>query len=730
MLRKVKSDRRAKPIFGLFDREKLAAGAMLVSAAFHAAAALGQDADQSAEQDVDLTDWVIVTAQKREARAQDVPMSITTLNEAALRDIGAATLTGVEYVIPNLSVQHGNGSNFTTFAIRGIGFVPRNIGFDSGFGVYVDGAFLGRQGAFEMDLVDVERVEVLRGPQGTLFGRNNITGVLNVTTVAPQPEFGGRVIGTLGNYGRRDVQGMLNIPVANDTLALRVSAARRRQHGVVENALADDLGEIDLVSGRVRLRGEWGGFSADLFVDGLRDRGTAYIAEALTGLGHDAAPEPRSVAMDQSAFQMRDIVGGALKLDHRFANGFELTSITTLRDQDVDTGSDEDRGPLFLASTVRFRDTEKLVAQEIRLASPEEKRLDFIVGAYLQHSDASTDRLIIAGAPIGGGQVNSVADLKTNAYAVFGHFNLDLTERLGLNGGLRFTKEEKSFDFHQTNSTFALPIPALLDVSGLEHDGDNLSPEIGATFAPGDDVMLYSRIARGFKAGGFNADLVSSVDNLEFGAEKLTNYEIGAKTTLFDGRMLVNMAVFRIDYTDMQVNQFDAATNTIVIQNAGKSRSQGFELEFLAKPDEFWTLTGGVGYADAQFVEFIDVGGEDRGGHPLPEAPNWTASFAALFESGPFWRDVSFFARGEVSYRGRSHFNGRPEPESTVGGFALVNARLGIRSDAGWSITVWGKNIFDEEYLHFRNGTPDLFGQTTGNFGDPALYGVDLVFEF
>ena len=740
-------------------------------------------------------DTVVVTAQKREERLLDVPISLTALSDEQLEETGVRELKEVGEYVPNLQISAGN--NFeTTVTIRGVGAQSRNIGFDGRVGIYLDGVFLGQSQSLNQELLDLERVEVLRGPQGTLFGKNTVAGAVNIVTKKPGDEFEGEIGVDVGNLGYREIKGFVNVPLS-DSVAAKVSVSRALRDGYVDNTFTGkDLINTDswAYRGQLRIRpnDKW---DINASIDGL-------IADERT-LGGIPVTDPLGIfpvpfVLDQVALSIdptveRDLIGGALEASYTFDNDYTLKSITGYRSSENRFVNPIDYSALDIL-TVDYTDTFDQFSEELQIISPDHGAFSYVAGLYYFNLDAKTNREVIVGNdfvdgivgtlynigafdaflppapalsnqqvsvllgnmdPIEGLKLFSNGDVTTENTALYFNGTYDLTDKMTLGIGARYSQVEKEgswfldgrnsgmFPIGSTGPDKQNPTPEIFSLSE-----DFFSPALSLSYALGDDVNIYGKFASGFKSGGFNLDFVNPGEiaanpTLQFDQESVDNFEIGLKGAFLDNRLNLNVAAFYAVYDDFQVQQqvdLGGGNTANRINNAGSVETNGLELEATFYATDDLTLQGSLGLLDAVYEEFLGGGteGEDVSGNKLP-ASDISATFSVQYE-----RPISSLAsvltiRGDVTHQGNFFTTadnitefptaGGPVPFGEVDDLTQVNLRLGLVSDNGhWRAYLWGRNLNDDQqFVENARG----FINTINQFPNPGrTYGIELVRAF
>jgi iron complex outermembrane receptor protein len=684
---------------------------------------------------------VVVTAQKRAQSQQDVPIAITAVSMEDMERLGATEVKDIQYSTPNLVIA-GTNPVQQSFGIRGISDRGRNPGYDQRIGVYVDGVWVGKSAASNQSALDVQTMEILRGPQGTLFGKNTVAGAINITTVKPSDEFYGYVQGEIGNYDLIRVKGSFNAPLS-DTIKARLTVSSDQRDGYVDNVAdgvgSDEYNDKDELALRGQLLWDVGDNTELLFsIDHLEND----FVDVLGGVDKNdpVAPDPFEVNINGVQEAAVDGVGGvSLHINHVMDNGFELTSITAYRYEDwFFSDNDEDYTPLTIANSGIAADSDHFT-QELRLASPAGERLDYVLGLYYLDQniqgdgDATLDMTLLTGGavPLPAYFINYEADVDVMSWAAFVHANYQLTDNLQLTAGLRYTYEEKEIDYIMSDPfTIFFANGSFAD----DRDGDDLSPMASLNWFINDDVMLYARYARAFKSGGYNADFIADLDGLEFDDEQVDAYELGLKSTWLDGRLRLNMAVFESDHSDFQVQAQTPVAgggSVLTISNAGELTSRGFEADLQWLATDWLRVWGAYGYTDAEFDEFKGcvVDGEvgDCAGNRPPEAPESNYSLGAELTfplaGGEAYASANYFWRDEMYSNPSNEVGFLNEEYSELGG------RLGWSSGSGaFDVFLWGKNLTDEETQVYNSVS--FLGTERAIYNAPRMYGVGMRWNF
>ncbi|NVD28142.1 TonB-dependent receptor [Parasphingorhabdus flavimaris] len=584
----------------------------------------------------DSSNTIVVTARKREERAIDAPLSVQVFSAVSLERDRVDNVEDLVGRTPNLSLSSNvlsPGNDFLNIAIRGVGAQGAGV---PAVGTFVDGAFVPSL-SFDIGFMDVERVEVLRGPQGTLFGRNTQGGALNIVLRRPDEETRGRLALTFDEFESARAQAALSGQISDNffgSIAADVSTTNGYlRNNVVANAAgANGQGRTvsanasDRYSGRLALRyNPDNGLDINLAIDGSRKSGLD---------GYPGVPRGSEDYIVRSDFQIdgtTENIGGALTIENDFGN-VALTLISAFRDISTELPFDFDGSPERGPNLQDIQSEQTLFSQEVRLDGGFGDRLSWLVGAYAFREDSLTDRsvqLLDIDAFPGGLTVDAQRqDLTRDGFALFADLQWRPVDWLEIGGGLRYARESVDSD---VVLDFALPgIVAISETGSGSLTDSNISPTVSIRANLTDDLATYARYARGFKAGGFPLAPASATTNISFGPETSDNYEIGLKGSSLGGILDFNFALFRIDLSDQQLSTIvflngDPNLPVASVGNAGSSRSEGFELDMAIRPSPWITLGGNVGYTDATYRSYLDTVGADRSGERFPFVPEWTA---------------------------------------------------------------------------------------------------------
>lgn len=681
-------------------------------------------------------DEIIVTAQKRAESLQDTPIAIAALDTEALEKKRVTSLLEIASGVPNVQISPGTvGPTSVRIIIRGIGQLSNAVTLDAPVAVYQDGVYLGRTQGMGNELAELERVEVLRGPQGTLYGRNATAGAINFITKAPElGELNFNQKFTIGNLDEFRSRTAVNIPLGDD-LAVGLAFVHAKRDGFIRNigTGAPWFGAVN--RNGFRAAALWSpsdAFEARYTFDYTKIKDTSNFAAVVPFLPPEAErPRTGSAYVEDFLPNSTSAQGHNLTLTYDLSDTVTVKSITGYRELDSFEYQDFNTGVFGPYSLSRLSDStdQKQFSQELQLIGDAiDGRLKYIAGLYYftEKGDASS----LQNTPTGRNL--RTATFKNKAYAVFGQgtYTPDfLDQRLHLTLGLRWSKDKREASLLNVSIPPAGPQTTLIDGSG-DNAFDDFSPSGTLQFDINDDVNVYAKVVKGYKSGGFSLS-ASSPDSFArgFGPEKIISYEAGLKSELFDRRVRFNLAAFYNDYKDIQTNVIDPRDARIFdIINAGKAVTKGFDADITVLVAQGLTLQGSYGYVDAKYKKVVDLAGNDiTDGFVMPHAPKNSFSVSANYTS-PETRIGVFDATVGYDWQDKYVSLGT-DRRYAVASNGLLNATVGlsgIGNFEGWRVAIWGRNLTDETYYlsTFPVGLPTAF------FGLPRTYGVDLSIKF
>ncbi|WP_313809158.1 TonB-dependent receptor [Sphingobium sp.] len=691
---------------------------------------------QEAPKDDQGLQEIIVTAQKRSESLQDTPISIAALDSAALESKRITSLTDIAAGVPNLQLSpHPNSAVSVRPIIRGVGELSNVATRDSPNAIYVDGVYVGRTQGLGTDLAELERIEVLRGPQGTLYGRNATGGAISFITKPPELDetWVKQDIG-IGNFDAFRARTIVNLAFG-DRAAFQISYLRNKQDGFVKNLGTGEprFGDVDRQA--VRAAALWKA------TDNLELRYTydsAWIDDSSPFIQFIPSFSVEAKRARQSNAAVRNfrpndtqVQGHNLTVSWDVSDDLTVKSITGYRRlnsfeyQDYHSGV---AGP-FPFFTVSDTVNQEQFTQELQLIGTAfDKRLKYVAGLY--YFTENGDGFNLSTTP--GGRSTSAVNFKNSAYAAFGQATYTppiLDDRLHITVGARWSKDKRDATLIKTNFVGAAPGVVAINNRG-RRSFDDFSPTGTIAFDINRDVNVYAKISKGYKTGGFNPAASSALTFARgFGPETLVSYELGLKSEFLDRRVRLNVAAFYNDYKDIQLNVLDPVNPRVNdVLNAGKAKIPGVEVDLSARVFEGMTLSASYGYVDPKYKKVIDFNGNDvTSGFHFTNAPKNSFTLGADYASpetpiGKF--DVN------VNYAWQDHFIAiANDPRYVVKSNGLLGARIGLSDIPGlddFKIGIWGRNLTNENYYatYFPAGVPSAI------FGAPRTYGVDVSVKF
>ena len=734
----------------------------------------------------DEGDVIIVTAQRRSENVQQVPISVTALSSETLTNANVWDVTGLTRVVPNLIINKSNQTTSVRLIVRGVG-APGNTMAESSVATFLDGVYVARPGAIVGNFLDMEAVEVLRGPQGTLFGRNASVGLINLRSADPRNEFSGEVAAEYGTADRVWVRGHVNVPI-NDDVAIRVAGLGQWFGGYWTNRLdGQTYGGVDDAALRVTLKADvTSNLRWTVKADYSRQRGDGQINLDL---------DPATVSPAQlAALQTR--LGGQLpdtNLNDNIMNQFVTADLSDrqwgitsnlewlvgdftvkliqgYRDwKNTQLDGDVFFTPLELLSrTGSYRS--KSHSHELQLLSPDDLlggKLNFVAGLYYFAEDfelgerldltgqfcnfllpagqrPACNNLLASGA--GFNATNQLVSQDMDSFAVFGQATFRPVDKVSLTLGGRWTKDSKTGRYVQLlNNPFAASLRAP-ENTPLEFEDDQFTWRAAATYEPSDDVMLFATYSTGFKSGGFNSGPGNAAlgQRRIFGSETVDNYEVGARTAWLDRALTANITLFRMDIKGFQDRAFDGTS--FIVRNAGNLRQQGAEAELAIRPSRNFKVRSAISYLDSEFTAYQGAsnlpglgGVQDLTGQRNLYSPefqgsvgfDWTGDIGGSglgWSISPLLSFISDFNNGGVN---------DGNPQTIQDGYVLANLRISLGDLAkGWEVYAFGDNLTDTRFcatriyqtlggaLGLNNGVFPGSTAVRCNISPPRIYGI------
>jgi iron complex outermembrane recepter protein len=720
------------------NRKLLASVACIaVASGLAASPSFAQEQNSDGSSDARRLDAVTVTAQRASESMQDVPVAVTAISSDALEDRQIGDVLDLQFQVPNINMGTNTGTaNAARIFLRGVGEDESRGMVDQAVGIYVDGIYVGRSVGSLFDLVDLESIEVLRGPQGTLYGRNTIGGAIKLQSVKPKMENSGDVRTTVGNNGRLDLRGTANIKVADNT-AFRITALKRERDGFFElkpnGAKAGegrDVGRTDVFAVRASLLTEFNNdWSLYITADSTLDRSDPTPDSIKPGSDVDGnmftiEPAPGTECTITSTAtgcftnynQRSQSQGVSAQIDGKLG-GYDFMSLTGYRTLEDDLIT-------RIGSPYSQQTDQTQLSQEFTLSSNYEGPFNFVAGLYYFEEDLSLDSVFIFPFAISG---------TTESVALFTQGTYEVSDKLSLTGGIRYTQESKDFDGLNKSFNFARQDSA---------DFDNVSYSVGADYRINESVLTYAKFATGYKSGGWSPDAFSSTAIfLPVDEEKLDSFEVGAKTDLFSNTVRLNAAYFFNTYEGLQIGATIPGVGFTRF-NVPEAQIQGLEFEGAWQATENLQFNANLGLLKAEYTDLdlaTAAGLTNQGATPacggvvtlqcayglkLKNAPEYKGAIGVLYNVPVSSGALSLSA--DVGFEDESWSlvaNSPVQALTTVS--PLVNGRIKYESEAGWSTALWVKNAADQKYWRAA-----VAGGSNVYASDPITYGIDLGYKF
>lgn len=749
----------------------VAAGAALIGSAAYAQDTDAKTASSSGRSGFDDTNDIVVTARKREETLQSVPIAVTALNGEMLAERGYSSVTDMEQVVPGLRFTSGGGGNSNAFNayIRGVGEGDFIVTSDPAVALYIDGVYVARSFGADLGLNDIERVEVLRGPQGSLFGKNTIGGAINVVTRLPDgtPRFNADL--RAGSFKSLRFRVNAEFPLG-ENLSASVSGLYRRAEGWQKTpGPNNNLGDENAITGRLKLRWHPDGgpdivFSADALHQRQRGRPHNTVANKLSApFAALSAPffgpcceitDDPDVFAAPSPYNHDDSDAYNLSLTATFPIGTgELKSITAYRNVDALFGRGINSiNPNFVGD---FHDERsRQFSQELQYSnSLWDDRVELIVGAYYfrERSLDHTNLFVTPGLAthpgfpaflqmIGIPAPPFVFDLNldfdnrqtTKNYAAFGNITVNITDALSLDLGGRYTHEKKRFYQKATRTEVNMPLIPQAPEYTLHDSWNSFTPKATLSYQITPTVLTYATYSKGYRSGGFNGRPTQFAEIGSYEPETLVSWEAGLKSTFLNGRARFNLAAYTNKYRNQQVLVVGLASDGITIvastDNSGRSHMRGFEMESSFQATDWLSIDGALSYLDAGYDEYVS-NGVDRSNLKLRNAPKWTGN-AGINLKGEVSDGMTARARLDGSYVSKLFVDTSNTPELSSGDYWILNANVGLEWDSGWSLQATAENFTDRRKIVGGSDLRSAFGIVEAYFTPPARYYLTVGYRF
>ncbi len=681
---------------------------------------------------------VLVTAQKKVESLQDTPIAIAAFNEDALETIGVTSVADLRGNAPSLNISYFAADRAAPLLfIRGMGSVDVQTTKDPAVGLYLDGVTLGRASGLATDVADLERIEVLRGPQGTLYGRNTTGGAINYITRKPGEELGVKLKVSAGNEDFLEGRAMVNVPIT-DKLFVKGTYMASTEDGWVENKVnlpnQVDYFEDDKDAGNIAVR--WlptGNFTIDYAYDfsNMNDYGNAFY-QVTNGKSTDRQDETDQ--MFGLSPSKSEVEGHNLTMAWELGS-VTLKSITGYRE--LDNSLKQNYIGNFYQENQIDQDQ---FSQEFQAIGSMGDRLEYVAGLYYYDENSTEDQqtdmtpwfgFIWPG--VSGYDAWSV-DADSTSWAVYGQGTWTpnmLDNRLRLTLGMRYTDDEREATKSYLSDLFTGPaVPPL--VVDADNDFDNFSPSFTVDYAFTDNVNGYAKVVTGYRAGGFNTRATPEGFQAGFDQEEVTSYELGVKSDLWNNRLRLNIAAYYNEYDDLQVDQVRPGIIFTDTLNTGEATIQGVEVELTVLLTRGLTVDAFYAYTDADYDEYKDLNLETGEIEDLadvknmPYAPESAGKVAVNYQLPVSYGEYSFNV--DYQYQGRTYSG--PNTNTGNDSYGIWNARVQLAGlpvlSGDLKLAAWGRNLDDKEYTM---ATSDL-GAVSSIYGTPRTYGVDVIYEY
>jgi iron complex outermembrane receptor protein len=713
---------------------------------------------------------LIVTARKREQNLQDVAVGVSLLSGKALAEAQLQNAAELTALVPTLNLQASSGPGTSSFNIRGIGTRSFAAGVEPSVSTMLDGVVMASSGMSFIDLVDIERVEVLRGPQGTLYGKNASGGVVHMITSDPTQELSGVVAVTAIEQDEYRLDGTISGPIS-DKLSFRLTGNTVDDGGWANNAFDDkDINNSEswTVRGKLLwvvdedLEFLWSSDFSDsecnctaLSVRSIMESPDqqALLQEMLPVV---PSQDSQDVNNDQQTYSDVSASGHSLTVNWSL-DDYQLTSITAWRDWENESIVDFDRrptNPLSLSFPVLPFTEQEQFSQELRLSSEPAEWGSFVLGAFYFDHEKKGGRAISTelAAPIFTPGTQTVrSDFSSENYALFGEISFNVAQHWELTLGGRYTRDKLEF-FEEQLGTHAIVFPSEATVSD-DIDEDNFSPKIALQWNATDRAMLYASYVKGYK--GPALDFASIQSDQPVDAETSDAFELGLKSNWLNGRLVLNVAAFYAEYEDFQADSYvdtndqDRLPGTFILVNAGEVSTQGIELEIIGQPTDSWTVFGGLAWTDATIEDFPGgpcssgqiVRGEcpdgflDLSGGQVPTTPEWKLTLSTTYTWQPEQVPFNVILGGSVRAQDDVLYGISQDRYNVQDAYTVVDASLTlVGRERGYRITAFVKNLFDEDYasLIFANEEivlPNSYVQLVPKYAQQTI-GIELRYDF
>jgi len=625
-------------------------------------------------------DTVTVTAQKTEQNIQEVPISITVFDEFSLEDKMIDSVADIGKYTPGFELQNLGGNMSFLPSIRGI---YSSAGTSPSVGLYVDGVPM-MSASYNASLMDIERVEVLKGPQGTLYGKNAEAGVINVITKKPNNETRGKIKATFASDNKKELAFTASGPIVKDKFYVGIAGKHYEKDGFIKNTYKDkNENDKEHNYGKINLR--WTP-SDDLELSLISSK-LKYNDAGGDG-GRNATY--REVTNDFDNTNKSDIVSNVLNIVYAINDKLSLTSTTTHTKENLSVTKDFDYSSD--AKFHMFNDRpSKTLAEELKL-NYENDNIKLVSGIYMEKQEQHLDRTMI----MAGGTRYTTNDIEADSLGLFSHITYDINDRLSVLGGLRYDKVNQEFKDSTQN---------------IDNDESEISPKIGFTYNLKENMMTYATISKGYRAGGFNLNALAG-SSKTYDSETLYSYEVGLKGTTMDGKLTYDTAVYYMDLADMQIG-YTPDIGGYITANAAEATSKGIEASLNFQATDTINLFAGASYTDVNLDKFNN-GKADYSGNETTYSSKYNFNLGVTYRA-----EQGYYASADISGYGDMYIDLANKYKRDA--YEIVNAKVGYEQE-NYDIYLYAKNLFDKEY--------DQVGATTTTYSEPREIGVQLAYRF
>lgn len=729
------------------------ATALWASAFASTSAKAQQNTTDTASTQAQALDRITVTARKREETLQDVPVAVTAFTPESLEKLNVQDLSDLGTQVPNMTVYAARGSSSTVTAyIRGVGQSDPLWGVDPGVGIYMDDVYIARPQGALLDVFDVERIEVLRGPQGTLYGKNTIGGAIKYISRGLPTRADGFAQVTVGDHKQLDAKAAFGGPIGgSEALRARVSVASLNRDGFGKNLYTGQpVSDKEILAARAQIGAYVNDnldiqFALDWMDDKSGVRGGKLLAanaldhviDPMLGRGQQPLDSRYDIRSGMPNVNDTSMLGMSATINWRPSENWTLKYVLAKRESDTETHIDFDMLPNRIVD-VQARYSDQQISNEFQVNYDAGGRARGVVGIYAFDGEA-------------GGQVlnnflnASFGDTRGTVYteslSLYTDWTIDLAQKLKLDLGARYTHEDKRavvLNRAYSDATFQAVIATPADFDKTV-SFSNISPKISLGYEFTPDVMVYALASRGFKSGGYNIRANSAVPHtlLPFDDEKVDSYEIGSKLALFNQRLFLNLAAFHNRYDDIQLSVFtgydadgDGVDDAFLgdFTNAGKGTVNGVEVEYQWKPSQNWLVSGNLAWLDAKYDEFISGGSNIAKSQVFTNAPKFSGAVNVE------WR-TDLANGGNLSARVGYSYQSEVYPTTDLSeaikqpAYGLVSAGVIWRVNDTWSLSLQGSNLTDKHYRTTGYNIPAL-GILSGFYGPPRQYSLTARYSF